>query len=128
MKSIRYPWNIAVGAMDAITGLLLVISPAWVMSLLKIPGQVPPEYLGWIGVFVGAVGLSYMLAMKGGVVAETVWRFTALVRSMVGIFLLVKIFTGMMPGQWLTVAATDLLVAAVQIAGLRAGWWKETAG
>ena len=32
---------------------------------------------------------------------------------------------GTMPAAWLSVAAADAVVALVQIAGLRAGWWRE---
>ena len=124
MKAIRYPWTIAVGVMDTVTGLLLVIFPGWVMGLLGIPPQDHPEFLSWVGVFVGSVGLSYALAIRGGIAAETVWSFTALVRGATTVFLTAKMLGGAMPARWATVAATDAVVAAVQVIGLRAGWWR----
>ena len=58
-------WSLAVGSMDAVTGLLLIAAPAAVLQLLEIPppSQEALEFLRWIGVFVLAVGLSYGLAL-----------------------------------------------------------------
>ncbi len=129
MKRLALFWSLAVGAMDALTGLLLVLSPAFVLRLLGI--AVPPAetlvFLSWIGVFVAATGLSYGLSWRGGSAAETVWTFTAGVRISVAGFLAVKIASGILPTAWLTVAATDAAVAMVQILGLKAGWWKDPA-
>ena len=127
MKRIACLWSLAFGAMDALTGLLLVISPALVIRLLAIPEPGPLEFLSWVGVFVGSVGLSYGLVLRGTAAAETVWSFTALVRFAVAGFLTVKILRGTMPVQWLSVAATDAIVATVQCIGLRKGWWRDPA-
>ena len=121
-------WSIAVGSMDALTGLLLVIAPAGVLRLLKIeaPSADALVFLSWIGVFVMAVGLSYGLALgrhRGR--GETVWAFTALVRMLVALFLTVKIVGGALDSAWAVVALSDASVAVVQIAILRKGWWRE---
>ena len=121
-------WSIAVGSMDALTGLLLVIAPVGVLRLLKIeaPSADALVFLSWIGVFVMAVGLSYGLALgrhRGR--GETVWAFTALVRMLVALFLTVKIVGGALDSAWAVVAFSDASVAVVQIAILRKCWWRE---
>ena len=119
-------WSIAVGSMDAVTGLLLIVAPALVLRLLGIAPPSPDAlvFLSWIGVFVTSVGLSYGLALGRRSRGETVWVFTALVRTLVAVFLTVKIVGGILPEVWGIVAISDGMVAAVQIVILRLGWWK----
>lgn len=126
MKKTAIPWSKAAGAMDAGTGLMLILFPELVLRLLGIP-EPPPEartFLRWIGVFVASTGLSYLWALRGGIAAETVWGFTAMIRLAVAIFLTVMILSGALPAPWALVAVADAAVAAVQIFGLKAGWWK----
>lgn len=121
-------WSLAVGAMDAVTGLMLVFVPGLVLSLLMIeaPSAEAMIYLRWIGVFVMAVGLSYGIALGGCPErGETVWLITALVRGMVAVFLIVQIVGGKMDPAWAVVAMSDGAVAVAQLAILRFGWWKE---
>lgn len=121
-------WSIAVGAMDAVTGLLLVFYPASVLAMLKIepPSADALVFLSWIGVFVMAVGLSYGLALgKRRSRGETVWMVTSIVRILVAVFLTFRIIGESMAMAWILVAVADCVVALVQIAVLRAGWWKE---
>ena len=121
-------WTVGVGAMDALTGLLLVISPTLVLSLLRItpPSAEALPFISWIGIFVMAVGLSYGLAFSSQPArGETVWTFTALVRLLVALFLTVKIITGPLAIAWGIVALSDAAVAVVQIFILRKGWWRE---
>lgn len=110
--------------MDAATGVLLVVCPAWVISVLGIGGVAPESlvFLKWIGVFVGAVGFSYGWALRGEGVM--VWRFTALVRGMVAVFVTASIVDGSLAPAWAGVAVTDAVVAVVQVLGLRKGWWR----
>lgn len=120
-------WSVAVGAMDAVTGLLLVVAPALVLKLLGIAPP-PPEalvFLSWMGVFVAGVGLSYGLVLGDRRRGPTVWQITALVRVLVGIFVLWRIADGSLVPLWAAVALTDLIVAGGQLAMLRAGWWEE---
>lgn len=123
-------WSIAVGAMDAITGLLLVVSPTLLLRWL----QVPPfdltalVFLSWMGVFIGSVGLSYGLVLRGNREGETVWIFTGTIRTLVAIFVIMKIIVGELPMPWALVAATDGMVAIGQFVLLRAGWWKGGEG
>ena len=127
MKRIALPLSLAVGGMDAATGLLLILTPSLVMRMLSIP-PLPAEsevLMGWIGTFVLSTGLSYTLCLRKGTTAETVWATTAIVRTTVAVFLAVKIATGSLPGAWWVVAATDAAVAAIQAIGLKAGWWRD---
>lgn len=119
-------WSAAVGAMDAVTGLLLIFVPTLVLGLLGIAPPSPDAlvYLSWMGVFVCGVGLSYGLALGRRTRGETVWIFTALIRALVAVFLIVRIVHGSLAPAWAAVAVSDALVAIVQIVVLRAGWWK----
>lgn len=127
MKRIALIWSLGAGVMDAATGLLLVFAPERVLELLGI--AVPPAesrvFLSWIGVFVASVGLSYVLALRGGAAAATVWIFTALVRLAVAAFLVAQIRAGTLPMAWATVALADATVACLQIIGLRLGCWTD---
>ncbi len=119
-------WSIAVGAMDAVTGLLLIFAPELVLGLL---GIAPPSadalvFLSWMGVFVGGVGLSYGLALGGRVRGETVWMITAMIRLLVASFVASRVLNGSLASAWALVGISDAAVALVQIAILRAGWWK----
>ncbi len=125
-KKFMQVWSLAVGSMDACTGLLLIFAPVMVLQLMRVPpvDQSSLVFLSWMGVFIGSVGLSYGLVFRGNREAETVWIFTAIVRVMVAVFLILKISTGVLPIAWSLVAATDGLVAFTQFLILRAGWWK----
>lgn len=119
-------WSVAVGAMDAVTGLLLIFAPALVLGLL---GIAPPSadalvFLSWMGVFVCGVGLSYGLALGSRPRGEAVWMFTAMIRLLVALFVALRVFNGSLAPAWALVGISDAAVALVQIAVLRAGWWK----
>lgn len=119
-------WSVGVGSMDAVTGLLLITVPEWVLSVLGIGGVDPCSlvFLRWIGVFVGSVGLSYAFALRGSREAETVWGFTAGVRALVAVFVTVSIVRGALAPAWAGVAVTDAVVAVVQAVGLVKRWWR----
>ena len=120
-------WSVGTGAMDVVTGSLLIVAPLLVLRLLGIAPLAEESllFLSWIGIFVLAVGLSYGLALLGRVRGEVVWFFTGSVRALVAVFLTVKVLSCAMEPAWLLVAAGDGLVAMVQGAILLAGWWKE---
>ena len=120
-------WSIAVGSMDALTGILLIFFPVLVLKMLNIdlPSADALVFLSWIGVFVMSVGLSYGLALGKRGRAEAVWIFTSLVRIMVAVFLTGRILDGSLQRAWALVALSDAVVALIQIAILRAGWWRE---
>lgn len=120
-------WSVAVGSMDALTGLLLVAAPSLVLQSLGIAPPSPDAlvFLSWIGVFVGGVGLSYAMALGDRRRGKAVWMVTALVRTLVAAFVTWRIDTGSLAPAWLAVALTDAAVAVVQMAVVRAGWWEE---
>ena len=123
-------WSIAVGSMDALTGLLLIFVPDLVLRMLKIdpPSADAMVFVSWIGVFVMSVGLSYSLALGGRRSrGEAAWMFTSLVRIMVAVFLTTKILGGSLQMAWMLVAAADASVALVQVVILRKRWWREGA-
>lgn len=119
-------WSFAVGAMDALTGVLLLLSPGLVLRMLGIApvGDESTVFLRWIGVFVMGVGLSYALVLRGRSAGETVWAFTGIVRFLVCVFLLGQVATRHLEPAWMLVALSDGLVGAIQFAGLRLAWWK----
>ena len=125
LKLKLFQW--AVGACDACTGILLVFAPLWTLQLMgmkNIPD--PADIVSFVGVFVMAVGLSYFLVNaaepKGW---KMQWKITALVRLSVACFLSWKIFGQGWEMPWVTVLVTDLVIAAVQLAGLKQGWIGE---
>lgn len=127
LKLLKF-WSIAVGSMDALTGLLLIFVPDLVLRMLKIdpPSADAMVFVSWIGVFVMSVGLSYGLALGGRRSrGEAVWMFTSLVRIMVAAFLTTKILGGSLQMAWMLVAAADASVALVQVVILRKRWWRE---
>lgn len=120
-------WSLAVGAMDAGTGILLVFAPGFVTGLLGIaePASDASVFLSWMGVFITGVGLSYALALGGRSEGIAVWKITSLIRLMVAAFVSWKAATGELEPRWLLVAASDGVVAMVQICILKLGWWRE---
>lgn len=123
-------WSVAVGSMDAVTGLLLIFAPLMTLRWMQVPPVAAGAwvFLSWMGVFIATVGLSYGLVFRGHREAETVWVFTAMIRLPVAGFLTWKITTGALPPAWVLVAITDFTVAAGQLILLRAGWWKGATG
>lgn len=122
-------WSAGVGAMDACTGLLLILAPDFTLKLMKlsVPAEVLP-YQSWIGAFVLSTGLAYAWAIRQPVnerergAREMVWKMTALVRTVIALFLTAKILTGSLSAGWATVAATDAVVALVQWVALKRRW------
>jgi hypothetical protein len=93
---------------------------------IALPSPDALVFLSWIGVFVMGVGLSYGMALGNCLGrCEAVWGFTALVRMLVSVFLLISIIRGVLESVWGVVALSDGVVAVVQIVILRKGWWRE---
>jgi len=113
------------GVVNLLAGLLLVVLPVALASMLGMAGahSEAPAALCGIGVLVGGMGLAYFVVLvpfKGG---KTVWYVTSLLHGVVGVSLIWLLALDWLPSNWLPVAVFGLLVALVQVAVLRAGWW-----
>jgi hypothetical protein len=122
-----YQW--VAGSGDTATGFLLVVAPVWTLKLMGIQQLPQPiAFAGFVGVFVLGVGLAYFYAARLPLNArnaprwQTVWWLTALIRSLVAVFIAWQIFSGRMEKTWLTVAVTDGVLAIFQWTGLIRGW------
>ena len=107
-----------VGGMDFATGLALVAVPEFTLRHM---GVAPPEveamtFVRFVGSFVGAVGLSYLLALRVNNAARlwTMLELTLPARAGAGVFTGVAVATGMLGHAWLIVAATDFTCAVIQ--------------
>ncbi len=120
------PWMrlfaIAAGACDTTTGVLLVAAPELTLRMMHVRrAPAEPVFTSFIGAFVLGVGLSYLLpfALDAARLDERLsgtFFATTLVRASIALFTGVAAATGRLEPAWATVAASDLLVAAVQIA------------
>jgi len=116
------PWFfVTVGALDALSGLALVVAPLaalrW-MGIERMP--IEPIFSRFIGSFVMAVGLSYFLPWitRRDRPARLVMALdlTALVRFGVGSLVAGAVLAGALEVAWSTVAFTDLGLAVSQVA------------
>ncbi len=123
-------FQIAVGLLDTITGLLLIAAPLQTLRLMRIE-QVPESgvFVTFVGSFVLGVGLTYLAIgirnRRGlGSSAEWAaqWRSTAIIRACVAVVLLIQIATGRMGMAWSSVVLTDGGLALLQWFGARRGW------
>ena len=117
------------GLSDTSAGWFLVLEPQWTLTLMgvrRIPQ--PIEFASFVGVFVLGVGVTYLYATRLPFVAfntarwQTIWALTALIRTLVAVFLLGEILLGRMERAWLAVAVTDGTLALIQWIGLSKGW------
>jgi hypothetical protein len=129
MRMALLVYQILITLSDSVTGLLLLVAPAYALRLMGVSAPVDAlVFISWIGAFVFAVGLScawgawVMVFCPCQGRLETVWLLTAIVRAGVAIFVLQHVITGMLGPGWLTVAFVDGLCVLVQGVGLRKGW------
>lgn len=106
------------GALDAGTGLGLVVLPAWTLHMMGVapPGAEALEFVRFVGVFVAAVGMCYLVAWwRGGDgPLRAVFDFTRLFRLGAGVFTGVMVAAAGWPPAWLAVTITDLALVVVQ--------------
>lgn len=126
----RLPWlptycRLA-GSVDLTTGLLLVLAPAFALRMMGVSAAAAePIWIRWVGVFVGAVGLTYWLpdllhpAPVRGERRIAVLEFTTLVRLAVASFVAWALGDGRLEPAFASVLATDLGLGVLQIAMLR---------
>jgi hypothetical protein len=118
------------GLSDTCTGLLLLLAPVFTLHLMGVTELPSPlDYARYIGVFVLAVGATYLLipaVVRDSPDASAWWRaqwaVTALIRSLVALFVLWQVALGAMEGAWIAVFFTDAVYAAIQLTGLRKHW------
>ena len=118
-------FQIVAGAGDAATGLLLLVAPSLTLRLMgisRIPGDL--IFVSFIGAFVFAVGLSYLVYLRvprneiemGGLRAA--WLLTGMERMCVAVFIAIAFAGGKMEGAWMTVSIFDFAFAAFQFRAL----------
>ena len=118
------------GLCDAGTGLLLIAAPVRTLGLmgLTIIPQ-PVAFVRYIGVFVLSVGLTYLWAATRWPLTSHAhigwliqWKITALIRTLVAVFILWQIAIHGIESRWLLVALSDGAFAMIQWIGLDKGW------
>ena len=120
-----------VGACDVATGMLLLFFPEQTMRLMLIP-QMPaePVYLRFIGAFVFGVGAAYWMpfcifenpsARLHSI--RTVFSVTTLSRTTVALFVASAVSSQQLRVEWLSVFATDALLAVFQCYLLKTKSW-----
>lgn len=106
------------GAMDASTGAGLLVLPAWTLQRMGVtpPGAEALGFVRFVGVFVGAVGMSYLIAWwRGGDrPLRMVFDFTRVFRLGAGGFTAVMVVTADWSPAWLAVTVADLALAVGQ--------------
>lgn len=123
-------YTLAAGLVDAVTGPWLVVAPASALALMGVGPELDRDltFVSFVGAFVGAVGWSYLWALwrwrRHGDVAflRAVWRATILFRVAAGGFVLGQLALDNLDLGWVSVPATDFVLAGVQVWLLRAGW------
>lgn len=114
---------LAAGLADFSTGVGLLVLPGFTLGAMgvKTPGAEALVYLQFVGAFVGAVGATYLLALASGRVDRlwAVFRLTTVFRVAAGSFVTWAYFSGQLEWRWLSVPATDLVIAGVQLWLLR---------
>ena len=107
------PQAIGIGVLEVATGLALLIFPELSYQIFYLgasPSRVELSLMAWIGSFVAGVGLSY-----GAIMADTtrasLWFAPAVIRSVVGFYLLVAVIGGKLPIICLGISFYDLGLA-----------------
>jgi hypothetical protein len=110
------------GLMDSATGILLMLSPAFTMSLMGIEAVYQEDiFIRFVGGFVFGVGSSYLLGLMSVVRGcgwrelRVVWKMTAWVRLVILLFTSVAILSGSLSADWFGVPLTDGALACFQI-------------
>ncbi|MCU0792793.1 MAG: hypothetical protein MUE42_08095, partial [Opitutaceae bacterium] len=119
MKTTRLATLLAgvAGAMDAATGLGLVLLPGFTLRMMGVAAPTGDAlvFLRWVGAFVGAVGASYLIALiRGGTMRlREVFVFTLVFRVAAGGYAAWAVASGALDWRWITVALTDGALVAV---------------
>ncbi len=122
-----------VGATDLLTGILLIIAPAFTLKLMLIStSYTDTGLLSFIGAFVFAVGLSYFLVparirtVSDLAAWKMQWKISATIRLTIGIFITTMLIINSWHIGWISVAISDLTYAALQFIGIKNQWLDKT--
>lgn len=121
-------YTTAVGLLDVLSGLALVLVPAQTLALAGLEPEEDLLFVSFVGAFVAAIGLVYLWAAwswarwRNVVALRTVWGATAMVRLVIGGFVVTHVVLDSFEPIWLWVGVADLVCAAVQFTGFHAGW------
>ncbi len=127
-RSLAATYTAVAGGIDAVTGPWLVFAPASALAALGVEPEDDTLFVSFVGVFVGAVGWSYLWALwrwlKRGDTGflRTIWRVSILFRLAAGTFVLGHLAIDNLDLGWIGVPLADFLFAGIQIGLLRAGW------
>ena len=118
------------GAMDFGTGLGMVFAPALTLGLMQVtvPGAEAWFSDRFVGVFVGAVGFTYLWSVGTGRAADlrAVFGFTVPFRLVAGLFCAVGVGWEALSPMWLSVTVADWGLVGLQLWLLRCGAWEDT--
>lgn len=129
-RPLLFGYQLATGLLDTGTGVLLILTPAATIRLMGLHAVASASlpFLSYIGTFVLATGLA---CLYGALLTtrlifaqklEVVWILTGITRACVSLFLIAKLASGTLETGWITVAATDGVIMALQALGLSKGW------
>lgn len=110
--------------------MLLLFAPAFTLGLMHVSSPPNPiVFISYIGAFVLSVGLSYVwiaalspLSPRNAPAWSTQWQITALIRTVIALFLIAETATGRMEPAWILVALTDGIIAIVRWIGVARRW------
>lgn len=111
-------FSLIVGVMDLGTGLGLLLAPDFTLHQMHVtpPSGEALAFMRFVGVFVGAVGFSYLwaIATRDPLRLRTTLLLTAFFRAGAGIYTGVAVATGTFEAAWLAVTVTDLACVGLQ--------------
>jgi len=115
-------YSLLAGLGDAVTGLLLMIAPAFTLCLMGIK-NIPQQmvFISFTGAFVFGVGFSYLLGLfslmrrSSWTLLHASWQFTAWIRLVIFTFTSMQILNGNLDPRWVSVPITDLACAVFQL-------------
>lgn len=130
-KSILLGLSLCAGGGDFITGLLLILAPAFTLRLMQVPLPEDLVFLRFVGCFVGSVGLSYFLGLASWwrhrdlSRLRACWEFTIPFRLAAAAFVAWQVWDGQLARPWLSVPIFDGFWAGLQMALLQRGIFEE---
>ena len=131
MRKVVTTVSLLAGGGDLASGLLLVLAPHATLQLMRVPPVGDLVWVQFVGVFVGCVGLSYLLGLVAWKTTHssselrTVWKLTAIFRLAVASFVIAEIGFGRLDPAWSSVPCVDVFWACVQFTLLTRGFPKE---